>query len=71
MKRYSSYIKENTDILSKSPEEIIKYVGGDVAGFNSYDDAVEEIEYVINADFPYGLKNIPDKIMLQVINNFS
>lgn len=64
MKRYSSYIKENTDILSKSPEEIIKYVGGDVAGFNSYDDAVEEIEYVINADFPYGLKNIPDKIIL-------
>lgn len=51
MKRYSSYIKENIDILSKSPEEIIKYVGGDVAGFNSYEDAVEEIEYVINTDF--------------------
>lgn len=61
-------LEENTvnknNILSNPPEEIIKYVGNDTSGFNSREDAIEELEYLLNTDFPNGLKNIPNEVIL-------
>jgi hypothetical protein len=53
-----------THILSKTPEEIIKYVGNDVSGFNNRQDAIDEIDYLLNAEFPSGFKNIPNRVLL-------
>lgn len=52
------------DILNQPPEDIIKHVGNDTSGFNNREDAIEELEYLINADFPTGFKNIPNVVVL-------
>lgn len=52
------------DILNQSPEDIIKYVGNDTSGFNYREDAIKELKYLINTDFPSGFKNIPDVVIL-------
>jgi hypothetical protein len=51
-------------ILKQSPEDIIKYVGNDTSGFNNREDAIEELEHLINTDFPSGFKNIPNIVVL-------
>ena len=55
---------ESFDILNKSPKQIIKHVGNDTSGFNNSEEAEEEIENLINMDFPYGFKNIPNEVIL-------
>lgn len=62
-KNSNNTLKEH-NILDYSPEEIIKYVGNDTSGFNSRQDAIEELEYLLSADFPDGLKNIPNEVIL-------
>ena len=64
--KISEYLKhyEKYELLNKSADDIINHVGGDISGFNSKEDAIEEIEYLISADFPDGLNNIPDKVIL-------
>jgi hypothetical protein len=52
------------DILDNSPEDIIKYVGNDTSGFNNKEDAIEELNYLLSADFPSGFKNIPNTVIL-------
>jgi len=52
------------NLLSNSPEEILNYVDGDYSGFNTKEDAIDEIDYLINSDFPNGLKNIPNTVIL-------
>ena len=69
MKDLKYLIKEvldnvNTHILSKTPEEIIKYLGNNFYGFNTKQDAIEELEYLINTKFPSGFKDIPNHILL-------
>jgi len=54
----------NFDILNKSPKQIIQQVGNDTSGFNNSEEAEEEIENLINMNFPYGFKNIPNEVIL-------
>jgi 3-methyladenine DNA glycosylase Tag len=55
---------ESFDILNNTPKQIIKHVGNDTSGFNNSEEAEEEIENLINMDFPYGFKNIPNEVIL-------
>ena len=55
---------ESFDILNKSPKQIIQQVGNDTSGFNNIEEAEEEIDILINLDFPYGFKNIPNNVIL-------
>lgn len=55
---------ENFDILNNTPKQIIQQVGNDISGFNSREEAKEEIYILINTDFPYGFKNIPNNVIL-------
>jgi hypothetical protein len=43
-------------------EEIVEEF--DISGFNNKEDAVEEIKYLLEADFPYGFNNIPEYAIL-------
>lgn len=36
----------------------------DYSGFNTKEDAIEELDYLFNTDFPYGFKNIPEIVTL-------
>jgi hypothetical protein len=36
----------------------------DISGFNNKEDAIEEMEYLLEADFPYGFNNIPQYVIL-------
>jgi len=62
--KFKLYETDSFEILDKSPGEIIKYVGDDTSGFNSREDAIEEVEYLLEADFPNGFRNFPDKVIL-------
>ena len=57
-------INERHDLLNKPIKDIIDQVGGYGTGFNTDEDAIEEIEYVVSSDFPEGLNNIPTKVIL-------
>ena len=59
------FIKENksVNLLDKSAEEIVDIIGS-WEGFNSKEDAIEEINYSLNGNFPHGLNNIPETVTL-------
>jgi hypothetical protein len=63
MKHLILFENFNQDLLSKSPSDVFDYYN-DYSGFNSKEDAIEELEYLLEADFPYGFKNIPQNIIL-------
>lgn len=55
-------INNYEDIFKYTPEQIVDEFGAE--GFNSEENAIEELAEVLNADFPYGLKNVPEKLIL-------
>ena len=54
-------IKSETSIIK---DWAYKYARRNHEGFNSYDDAIEHLDYLFETDFPDGLNNIPNKIEL-------
>ena len=60
--RIKSLISKIGGIIFENNHIIDKY--NDWSGFNSKEDAIEELNHLLTTDFPYGLLNIPDKVTL-------
>jgi hypothetical protein len=60
--RIKSLISKMGGVLLENEHIIDKY--NDWSGFNTKEDAIDELNYLLSTDFPYGLSNIPDKVTL-------
>jgi hypothetical protein len=62
---FSKYIKENIETGVQSLKDwAFEYAKENNDGFNNYEDALEELEYLLSEPFPDGLIDMPEKVIL-------
>ena len=51
------------NVMAMTPKDVVEYIGR-WDGFNTNGDAIEEMDYLLNNEFPYGFKDVPPEVTL-------
>lgn len=60
MLNFEKFLEHNVTITDGEKQELVSQA----QGFNSQEDAEKELNDILNTDYPYGYKNIPDEMTL-------
>lgn len=64
LQEQTNRIKSIMGVSENTSAHQIMDIYNDWSGFNSREEAIEELDYLLNTDFPHGLNNIPENVTL-------